>query len=354
MTMVLCLGVFPAHKVNASDTVADVEAELTVDKTEVILGDEDEIKDEWALDEGGYYRLYQETVDITLTVQGKVESIYSNAYVQFDYQTIYMSYDSSSSTERTTVYKGYVFVNQYTPYDETYVLEAQLQRTENGQLEKVNCPAATVKVTRSFSDSEGPKLVNLVIDRQGETIKDGKIEITAKVSDIVGMDEGDDAVSVLLASSLGEVKYVDLQAQGDGTYKATIDVEKSGLSECKWYIDSVTLYDTVRNKTKIEYGQESLYYFYIDKDGNGGTNTNPSTPSTDNNKPSTDDNKDTNTNTSTNTSTNTNANTNQNDKTTTDTKVPQTGDNNSVMIYMVVCLVALAAIVADKSRRQKM
>ena len=35
----------------------------------------------------------------------------------------------------------------------------------------------------------------------------------------------------------------------------------------------------------------------------------------------------------------------------TDTKAPQTGDNNSVMIYAVICLVALATIVASKKRK---
>lgn len=35
----------------------------------------------------------------------------------------------------------------------------------------------------------------------------------------------------------------------------------------------------------------------------------------------------------------------------TDIKAPQTGDNNSVMAYVVVCLVALAAIVVTKRRK---
>ena len=52
----------------------------------------------------------------------------------------------------------------------------------------------------------------------------------------------------------------------------------------------------------------------------------------------------------TNTNTNTNTNTTQKDKTSTDTKAPKTGDNSSVMIYMVMCLVALVAILATKKR----
>lgn len=64
------------------------------------------------------------------------------------------------------------------------------------------------------------------------------------------------------------------------------------------------------------------------------TNPNPSTPSTDNNK-----------------DTNTNTNTNQSNNTpSTDSKAPQTGDNNLVMVYVVICLVALAAVVVTKKR----
>lgn len=50
--------------------------------------------------------------------------------------------------------------------------------------------------------------------------------------------------------------------------------------------------------------------------------------------------------------TNTNTNTNQSNKTpSTDTKAPQTGDNSSVMVYVAICLVALAAIVVTKRRK---
>lgn len=146
MAVALCIGILPAQNANASEgpsaqdteIFADVEAELTLDKEEVVLGDEDIIEDEWVYEE--YYRLYAENVYITLTVQGKVESIYSNAYVRFDYQTVYMSYDSSSSTETTTVYKGDVVINQYTPGDQDYVLdEVYLARSDNGQRERVQC-----------------------------------------------------------------------------------------------------------------------------------------------------------------------------------------------------------------------
>lgn len=49
--------------------------------------------------------------------------------------------------------------------------------------------------------------------------------------------------------------------------------------------------------------------------------------------------------------TNTNTNTNQSNKTpSTDTKAPQTGDSSSVMVYVTICLVALAAILVTKKR----
>ena len=72
---------------------------------------------------------------------------------------------------------------------------------------------------------------------------------------------------------------------------------------------------------------------YADKEETN-TNPNPGAPSTDNNK-----------------DTNTNTNINQSNKTpSTDTKAPQTGDNNSVMVYVAICFVAMAAVVVTKKR----
>ena len=67
---------------------------------------------------------------------------------------------------------------------------------------------------------------------------------------------------------------------------------------------------------------------YADKEE---TNTNPNTPSTDDNK-------------------NTNTDTKPVVKPVTNMKAPQTGDNSSVMIYVAICLVALAAILVTKKR----
>ena len=282
MAVALCIGILPAQNANASEgpsaqdteIFADVEAELTLDKEEVVLGDEDIIEDEWVYEE--YYRLYAENVYITLTVQGKVESIYSNAYVRFDYQTVYMSYDSSSSTETTTVYKGDVVINQYTPGDQDYVLdEVYLARSDNGQRERVQCSPKTLTVTRDFADKELPQLTSVSIDKQGETVNTGQVVISIKASDNVGMDEDNSAVSVRLGTTLEGVQvltwYHDYDTQeSDGTYKVVINVTAEGISQSKWYIQEINLYDTVRNKSVIEYGQDSPYYFYIDQTGQSG------------------------------------------------------------------------------------
>ncbi len=274
MAVALCIGIIPVQNVNASETVADVEAELTLDKEVVVLGDEDIIEDEWVYEE--YYRLYAENVYITLTVQGKVESIYSNAYVRFDYQTVYMSYDSSSSTETTTVYKGDVVINQYTPGDQDYVLdEVYLARSDNGQRERVQCSPKTLTVTRDFADKELPQLTSVSLDKQGETINTGQVVISIKASDNVGIDEDNSAVSVRLGTTLEGVQvltwYHDYETQeSDGTYKVVINVTAEGISQSKWYIQEINLYDTVRNKSVIEYGQDSPYYFYIDQTGQSG------------------------------------------------------------------------------------
>lgn len=108
----------------------------------------------------------------------------------------------------------------------------------------------------------------------------------------------------------------------------------------------VTVLDTVVNADgtiSFKTDRFSTYALAYADEEETNTNPNPGTPSTDNNKPSTDDNKDTNT--------NTNNNTNQGNKPATDKDAPKTGDNNSVMIYVAICLVALAAILVTKRRK---
>lgn len=274
MAVVLCIGILPTQNANASEGAsgqdteifADVEAELTLDKEVVVLGDEDIIEDEWVYEE--YYRLYAENVNFTLTVQGEVDHIYSNAYLYFDYQWVYMSYDPSSSMGDTTVYKGFVVINQYTPGDQDYVLdEVYLARSDNGQRERVQCSPKTLTVTRDFADKELPQLVSVSIDRQGETINTGQVVISIKASDNVGIDEDHSAVKVRLGTTLEgveDLRYYEYETQeDDGTYKVVIDVNYAGLSQAKWYIKEINLYDTVRNKNIIEFGQESPYYFYV-------------------------------------------------------------------------------------------
>lgn len=352
MAVVLCIGILPAQDAKANESVADVEAELTLDKEEVVLGDEDIIEDEWVYEE--YYRLYAENVNFTLTVQGKVDHIYSNAYLQFDYQSVYMNYDPSSSMGDTTVYKGFVVINQYTPGDKDYVLdEIYLVRSDNGQREKVQCTPKTLTVTRDFADKELPQLVSVSIDKQGETINTGQVVISIKASDNVGIDEGNDAVSVRLGTTLEGVdlptRYYEYETQeNDGTYKVVINVGAEGIPQSKWYIKEINLYDTVRNKNTIEYGQDSPYYFYIDQ--TGGTGNTPEQPG---NTSATQGNTQEDT---------TKENASVENKTTetnskpvikpvADKSTPKTGDNNSVMIYVVICLTAVYVLVVAKKRK---
>ncbi len=101
----------------------------------------------------------------------------------------------------------------------------------------------------------------------------------------------------------------------------------------------VEVLDTVVNEDgTISFKTDKFSTYALAYADNEETNTNPN-PGT----PSTDNNKDTNT--------NTNTNTNQSNKTpSTDTKAPQTGDNSSVMVYVAICLVALAAVLVTKKR----
>ena len=105
----------------------------------------------------------------------------------------------------------------------------------------------------------------------------------------------------------------------------------------------VTVLDTVLNEDgtiSFQTDRFSTYALaYADEEGSG---TNPenkpseggSTPAEGNTKPSADDNKDSNT------------------KPSVDVKAPQTGDNRSVMMYVIICLVALAAIVVAKKNEK--
>ena len=266
MAVVLCIGILPAQNANASEAVADVEAELTLDKEEVVLSEEDGFEDEeWGM-------LYAEGVDFTLTVQGKVDSVYSHAYLRFDYQTVFMSYNSYNSTENTTLYKGYVVIDQYHWGDQdcAFVIdEIYLERSDNGQKEKVQFTPKTLKVTRNFADEEVPQLESVSVDKQGETINNGQVVISIKASDNARIDE----VSVELATTLEGVEvrtYEEYWTQEDGTYKIVINVATEGIPQSKWYIQEINLYDLVRNKNTIEYGQDSPYYFYINQTGDSG------------------------------------------------------------------------------------
>ena len=252
------------------ENIADVEGEITLSKDNVVIDEDDFV-------EGGTGIFYQEKVEVALTIQGKYADVYSSAYAEYEYgaikgNSLSLHYDASSSTDTVTVYKGEIFFNQFSVADECVIGNVYLQRTENGHRELVQCSGKTLQVTRGFEDQEAPQLIDVSIDRQGETIKDGKIVITVKATDNVAIGQGDeyDYVSVVMCSPLFYVdadQYFSLESQGNDIYTVEIDLDEWRFYQCEWFIYSIALCDTVGNKTVVKLGQESPYYFYIEKDG---------------------------------------------------------------------------------------
>lgn len=255
---------------NVEANVADVSAELTLDKDTVVIDEDD-------LVEGETGALYQEAVEVTLTVQGICEDIYRTAYVEYEYgeawgQSTELYFDDFSSTDTTTVYKGELKFNEFSEEGSCVLGDVYLRRKENSRRELVQRAGKTIQVARGFEDKEAPQLLDVSIDRQGETIQDGKILITVRATDNVGIGTGSeyDYASVVLTSALPyieEEKYCVLQYQGDDIYTVEIDLSQRWFYQSEWYLNFITLYDTVGNKTRVEFGQESPHYFYIEHDG---------------------------------------------------------------------------------------
>lgn len=255
---------------NVEANVADVSAELTLDKTTVVIDEDD-------LVEGETWALYQEAVEVTLTVQGICEDIYSSAYVEYEYgeawgNRLSLYFDDFGSTDTTTVYKGTLDFDQFSEDDKCVLGNVYLYRKDNSRRELVQCAGKTIQVTRGFEDKEAPQLLDVSIDRQGQTIQDGKILITVRATDNVGIGTGSeyDYASVVLTSPLPEMeedKYCVLEYQGDDIYTAEIDLSQRWFYQSEWFINFITLYDTVGNKTVVDFGQESPHYFYIENNG---------------------------------------------------------------------------------------
>ncbi len=255
---------------NVEANVADVSAELALDKDTVVIDEDD-------LVEGETGALYQETVEVTLTVQGICEDIYSTAYVEYEYgeawgNQLTLYFDDFASTDTTTVYKGELKFDQFSDDDECVLGDVYLRRKENSRRELVQPAGKTIQVTKGFEDKEAPQFLDVSIDRQGEIIKDGKILITLRATDNVGIGTGTeyDYVSVLLGTPLSEMeeeKYCVLEYQGDDIYTAEIDLSQRWFYPCEWFINFLTIYDTVGNKTVVDFGKESPHYFYIENEG---------------------------------------------------------------------------------------
>ncbi len=168
-----------------------------------------------------------------------------------------------------------------------------------------------------------------------------QIEQTA-IEEKVTAELGEDAkvqyldVSIVLMAGdeeLGTLNKLEEEITITVAIPEELKVEGRTYKVIRNHNGEVTVLDTVVNEDgtiSFKTDRFSTYALaYADEEGTG-TNQNPG------NKPSAD---------------NSNTNTNQSENTpTTDTKAPQTGDNSSVMMYVVTCLVALAAILVTKKR----
>ena len=255
---------------NVEANVADVSAELTVDKDTVVIDEDD-------LVEGGTGTLYQEVVEVTLTVQDECQDIYTAVSVEYEYgeawgRQLSLCFDDFASEDGTTVYKGSITFDQFLEDDECVLGNVYLYPKDSSRRELVQCAGKTIQLVKGFEDKEAPQFLDVSIDRQGETIQDGKILITVKATDNVGIGTGTERAyaSVVLTSALSyieEEKSCVLQYQGDDIYTAEIDLSQRSYYQSEWYLNFITLYDTVGNKTRVEFGQESPHYFYIEKNG---------------------------------------------------------------------------------------
>ena len=255
---------------NVEANVADVSAEFTLDKDMVVI-------DEADLVENGTGTLYQETVEVTLTVQGMCDEIYRTAYVEYKYgdalgSQLPLYFDDFSSTDTTTVYKGEFRFDQFLKDDKCVLGDVYLRRNDNSRRELVQSAGKTIQLSKGFEDKEAPQFIDVSFDRQGETITDGKILITLRATDNVGIGTGTayDYVSVVLTSPLPDMeedKYLVFEYQGDNIYTAEIDLSQKWYYPCEWFINFLTIYDTVGNKTLVDFGKESPHYFYIENEG---------------------------------------------------------------------------------------
>lgn len=255
---------------NVEANVADVSAEFTVDKDTVVIDEADIV-------ESGTGTLYQETVEVTLTVQGIYDDTYSTAYVEYKYGDAWGSqlplyFDDMSSTDTTTVYKGELRFDQFLQDDKCVLGDVYLRHKENSRRELVQSAGKTIQLSKGFEDKEAPQFIDVSIDRQGETITDGKILITLRATDNVGIGTGSEYnyVSLLLGSPIPDMEeesYFVLKYQGDNVYTAEIDLSQKWFYPCEWFINFLTIYDTVGNKTQVDFGKESPHYFYIENEG---------------------------------------------------------------------------------------
>lgn len=219
--------------------------------------------------------------------------------------------------------------------------------------EAVSAETAT-KVAEAINNGKSVQAEIVVKEMKTEEVEQITATDKKAIEDKVATELGEDAklqyldLSIMLKAdgeNLGTLNKLEEEITITVAIPEELKAEGRIYKVIRNHNGEVTVLDTVVNADgtiSFKTDRFSTYALAYADEEETNTNPNPGTPSTDNNKPSTDDNKDTNK--------NTNNNTNQGNKPATDKDAPKTGDNNSVMIYVAICLVALAAILVTKKR----
>ncbi len=218
-----------------------------------------------------------------------------------------------------------------------------------GVSEEVVSTETATKVAEAIESGKSVKVEIVVKEMSTEEVKQITDTDKKAIEDKVATELGEDAnlqyldLSIMLKADdeeLGTLNKLEEEITITVAIPEELKADGRTYKVIRNHNGVVELLDTVVNEDgtiSFKTDRFSTYAIaYADKEETN-TNPNPGTPSTDNIKDM---------------NTSTNTNTNQSNKTpSTDSKAPQTGDNNLVMVYVVICLVALAAIVVTKRRK---
>jgi len=349
-----------------ADTWYETEKECDISFTEVVAGE-------------GYVQRGEEayidsiapgeTIDIVF--KGKLpENVVGDIAFLLHYKMMLEEVEGLYGYDGRTVIHGRVFnvttdIPDSVPKEEISQPVKDVTVVENKETESVVTKETVNVITSIMNDTVGEDVVSaetaMRVSFAINTGKSVKAEIVVKEMSTEEIEQITDtdkkAIEDKVATELGEdanLQYLDLsimlkaddeelgtlnKLQEEITITVAIPEELKADGRTYKVIRNhngvVEVLDTVVNEDgtiSFKTDRFSTYAIaYADKEETN-TNPNPGTPSTDNNK---------------------DTNTNQVVKPTTpstDTKAPQTGDKNSVVVYVVIGLVALAAVVVTKKR----